>query len=63
MKVLKGVDPAWALRLAPIVGIVALFAGAWFAVDSMAFGSTFVQMGTFYAMVLGSLVGCCWLRN
>ena len=24
MKVLKGVDPAWALRLAPIVGIVAL---------------------------------------
>ena len=41
MKVLKGVDPAWALRLAPIVGIVALFAGAWFAVDAMNFGSTF----------------------
>ncbi|MAW07411.1 MAG: sodium-translocating pyrophosphatase [Halobacteriovoraceae bacterium] len=58
MKVLKGVDPAWALRLAPIVGIVALFAGAWFAVDAMNFGSTFsYAMGPFYAMVLGSLVG------
>jgi K(+)-stimulated pyrophosphate-energized sodium pump len=58
MKVLKGVDPAWALRLAPMVGIVALFAGAWFAVENMAFGTTFAyEMGPFYAMVLGSLVG------
>jgi K(+)-stimulated pyrophosphate-energized sodium pump len=58
MKVLKGVDPAWALRLAPMVGIVALFGGAWFAVDAMNFGSTFpYAMGPFYVMVLGSLVG------
>ena len=58
MNGLKSVDPAWALRLAPIVGILALFAGSYFAVDAMAFGETFnYAMGPFYAMVVGSLVG------
>ena len=35
MNALKGIDPAWALRLAPVVGIVGLFTGAYFAVDAM----------------------------
>ena len=46
------------IRLAPVVGIVALFTGAYFAVDAMGFAGTFpYAMGPFYAMVLGSLVG------
>ena len=58
MLALKGANPAWALRLAPVVGIIGLFAGAYFAVDAMAFGETFrYAMGPFYALVLGSLVG------
>ena len=57
MNGLKSVDPAWALRLAPIVGILALFAGSYFAVDAMAFGETLIINGPFYAMVVGSLVG------
>ena len=56
MNALKGIDPAWALRLAPVVGILALFAGSYFAVDAMGFAGTFpYAMGPFYAMVLGSL--------
>jgi K(+)-stimulated pyrophosphate-energized sodium pump len=58
MNALKGIDPAWALRLAPVVGIAALFTGAYFAVEAMGFGSTFAYaLGPFYAMVLGSLIG------
>ena len=41
MNALKGTDPAWALRLAPIVGLVALFGGSWFVVDAMGFTGTF----------------------
>jgi K(+)-stimulated pyrophosphate-energized sodium pump len=54
MNLLKAKDPAWALRLAPMVGLAALFAGTWFAVDAMNFTTqTFAySMGPFYAMVL-----------
>ena len=57
MNLLKGVDPAWALRLAPVVGIVGLFGGSYVAVSAMAFTVFPYAMGPFYAMVLGSLVG------
>jgi K(+)-stimulated pyrophosphate-energized sodium pump len=58
MNALKGTDPAWALRLTPIIGLGALFIGSYFIVDMMAFTGTFAYaMGPFYAMVIGSLVG------
>jgi K(+)-stimulated pyrophosphate-energized sodium pump len=57
MQALKGTDPAWALRLAPVVGLVGLFAGSYFAVKALAFTVFPYAMGPFYAMVLGSLVG------
>ena len=57
MSVLKKIDPAWALRLAPIIALGGLFAGTWFAVDAMNFREFSHPMGPFYAMVLGSLVG------
>ena len=62
MNLLKGADPAWALRLAPVVGLVVLFGGSYVAIDSMNFEEgLFIAgsptMGPFYAMVLGSLVG------
>ncbi|MCF8058676.1 MAG: sodium-translocating pyrophosphatase [Bacteriovoracaceae bacterium] len=57
MQLLKGVDPAWALRLAPIVGLVGLFGGSFFAVQALNFTIFPYAMGPFYAMVLGSLVG------
>ncbi|MDA9189576.1 sodium-translocating pyrophosphatase [bacterium] len=59
MNLLKGTDPSWALRLAPVVGLLALFAGSWVAVDAMNFTTDIFPyaMGPFYAMVLGSLVG------
>jgi K(+)-stimulated pyrophosphate-energized sodium pump len=62
MQALKSVDPAWALRLAPVVGLIGLFGGSFFAVQAMgfgegAFGPGTGPMGPFYAMVLGSLVG------
>ncbi len=57
MQALKGVDPAWALRLAPMVGLVGLFGGSYFAVQAMNFTVFPFAMGPFYAMVLGSLVG------
>lgn len=57
MNVLKGVDPAWALRLTPVVGLLALFGGTYFVVKSMAFTVFDYAMGPFYAMVIGSLVG------
>ncbi len=57
MQALKGTDPAWALRLAPVVGLIGLFAGSYFAVKALAFTVFPYAMGPFYAMVLGSLVG------
>jgi K(+)-stimulated pyrophosphate-energized sodium pump len=58
MNVLKNANPATALRFSPIVGLIALFVGSYFAVDAMNFGDTFAYaMGPFWAMVLGSLVG------
>ena len=57
MTVLKKIDPAWALRVVPIIGLGGLFAGSWFVVDSMNFTTFSNPMGPFYAMVLGSMVG------
>jgi K(+)-stimulated pyrophosphate-energized sodium pump len=57
MNLLKGTDPAWALRLAPVVGLLGLFAGSYFVVAGMEFTIFPYAMGPFYAMVLGSLVG------
>ena len=58
MNFLKRANPASALKIAPIVSLLALFTGAWFAVSNMDFGSTFsFAMGPFWAMTLGSLVG------
>ncbi|PIR59745.1 MAG: sodium-translocating pyrophosphatase, partial [Candidatus Pacebacteria bacterium CG10_big_fil_rev_8_21_14_0_10_45_6] len=59
MNVLKNANPAFALRVAPVVGLIGLFTGAYFAVSAMDFQVTFgaYAMGPFYAMVLGSLVG------
>jgi K(+)-stimulated pyrophosphate-energized sodium pump len=58
MNVLKGNNPALALRIAPIISLLTLFTGAWFAVSKMNFGDTFTYtMGPFWAMVCGSLVG------
>jgi len=58
MKAVKGWDPAQALRWTPIFGIVGLFVGSYFAIDTMnfqVFGDH--SMGPFYAMVIGSLSG------
>ena len=57
MNALKNSNPASALRLAPIIALVILFAGSYFAVKSMAFTVFPYAMGPFYAMVIGSLVG------
>ena len=57
MGILKKIDPAWALRLVPMIGLVGLFVGSWFVVDFMNFTSFPHPMGPFYAILLGSLVG------
>jgi len=57
MKLLQNSDPAWALRITPIVGILGLFGGSYFAVDSLAFTQFANSMGPFWAMVVGSLCG------
>ena len=58
MNVLKGTNPAHALKVAPIISLLALFTGAWVAVSNMDFGSAFpFAMGPFWAMSIGSLVG------
>jgi K(+)-stimulated pyrophosphate-energized sodium pump len=59
MNVLKVKDAAMALRVTPIIGLLALFGGSWGIVKSMNFtAATFpFAMGPFYAMVIGSLVG------
>ncbi len=61
MKAMKNADPAKALRYTPIVGLVALFIGSYFAVDAMGFDAEKIgfssSMGPFWAMVIGSLSG------
>ena len=57
MPLLKKIDPAWALRLAPVIALAGLFVASWCAIDAMNFTSFSYAMGPFYAMVLGSLVG------
>ncbi|OUR98659.1 sodium-translocating pyrophosphatase [Halobacteriovorax marinus] len=57
MNILKNTDPAWALRLSPIVGLVGLFGGSYFVIQQLAFTVFPYAMGPFYAMVLGSLIG------
>lgn len=57
MNALKNSNPASALRVAPIISLVILFAGSFFAVKSMSFTVFPYAMGPFYAMVIGSLVG------
>ncbi len=57
MNALKNTNPAWALRITPVIGLLTLFLGSYFVVDSMAFTSFPYAMGPFYAMAIGSLVG------
>lgn len=57
MNALKGSNPASALRIAPIIALVTLFAGSYFVVKGLAFTVFPYAMGPFYAMVIGSLVG------
>lgn len=61
MNVMKNADPAKALRYTPIVGLIALFIGSYFAVDAMGFDAAKIgfsnPMGPFWAMVVGSLSG------
>ena len=59
MNVLKKFDPAWALRVAPIVGLVALFVGSYCLVSGMNFKTSVFPyaMGPYLAMIVGSLSG------
>ena len=57
MNALKNSNPASALRIAPIIALVVLFAGSFMVVKGMAFTVFPYAMGPFYAMVIGSLVG------
>jgi K(+)-stimulated pyrophosphate-energized sodium pump len=57
MNLLKGWDPAWALRLTPMIGLIGLFVGSWFAVDAMNFSVFPNTMGPFWAMLIGSMSG------
>lgn len=57
MNALKNSNPASALRIAPIIALVVLFAGSYFVVKGLAFSVFPYAMGPFYAMVIGSLVG------
>lgn len=57
MNALKGSNPAWALRLTPMISLLILFAGSYGIVKAMNFTVFPYAMGPFYAMVVGSLVG------
>ncbi len=57
MNLLKSVNPATALRWSPIIGLLFLFGGSFYAVKSFDFTIFPYAMGPFYAMVMGSLVG------
>lgn len=57
MKIMKGWNPAQALRWAPILSLALLFVGSYFVVKTLAFTEFAFSMGPFYAMVIGSLSG------
>ncbi len=57
MNVLKGSNPASALRIAPIISLVLLFTGAYFVIQNMGLTLFRTPMGPFWAMVIGSLCG------
>lgn len=57
MNALKESNPAMALRVTPIIGLLGLFAGSYFVIDSMQFTIFPYAMGPFYAMVFGSVSG------
>ena len=57
MNVLKNSNPAWALRITPVISLALLFIGSYCAVDALDFTVFPFSMGPFYAMVVGSLAG------
>jgi K(+)-stimulated pyrophosphate-energized sodium pump len=57
MNMLKNSNPAMALRITPIIGLLGLFAGSYFAVDAMDFTVFNFKFGPLYAMIIGSLAG------
>ena len=61
MNVMKNSNPAQALRYTPVVALVLLFIGSYFAVDAMGFDAEKIgfsnSTGPFWAMVIGSLAG------
>ncbi|MBI2519450.1 MAG: sodium-translocating pyrophosphatase [Bdellovibrio sp.] len=58
MNILKSIGASVALRLAPIISLILLFVGAYYAVAGLNFETTFISLlGPFYAMIVGSLVG------
>ena len=54
---LKRLNPAWALRIAPIIGLLGLFIGSYCIVDAFQFTVFDYAMGPFYAIVLGASIG------
>ena len=57
LRVLKGVGPAWALRLAPVVALLLLFGTSYVVVCAMDFHIFPYALGPFWAMGIGSLGG------
>ena len=57
MNALKNSDPAFALRITPIISLVILFGGSYMVIDSMAFTVFPTALGPFWAMVLGGASG------
>jgi K(+)-stimulated pyrophosphate-energized sodium pump len=57
MSFLKNSNPAMALRVTPIIGLLGLFIGSYFAIANLEFTQFDFAMGPFYAMVIGSLAG------
>lgn len=57
MNLLKNSNPAMALRLTPVIGLIGLFIGSYFAVDAMDFTNFAFKNGPFYAIMVGSLAG------
>ncbi len=57
MNVLKGKNPATALRVAPLIALAILFASSFYVVDFMDFEVFPYKLGPFYAMIVGSLIG------
>lgn len=57
MNIFKNSNPAFALRITPIIGLIGLFGGSFFAVSTMEFSIFRYSMGPFYAMIVGSMAG------